>query len=214
MELLSAFLVVISQGNNPRLLNPDFLVNNGIVPKNWEVRDLLVLPPVSRILYANKVEVTLEEQKLSVRAHDPSMIDWGTELPKICIGIISTLPHVLYGAVGLNFEMIESVPDSGEDKQTFLQIIVKEGPWLNYSEETRVSGIKFQYRLSDAILNLSVERVVRQLEDRPSSQNIKYDFNFHRDFESSENDDRRDFLNTFSERSPQLFDLLKQFVLE
>jgi hypothetical protein len=45
LEMLNASVVVLSEGNNPKLLNHDFLARNKIVPEDWHVRDVVITPP-------------------------------------------------------------------------------------------------------------------------------------------------------------------------
>lgn len=42
LEMLNASVVVLSEGNNPKLLNHDFLARNKIVPEDWNVRDVVI----------------------------------------------------------------------------------------------------------------------------------------------------------------------------
>jgi hypothetical protein len=49
LEIVNASVIVLSEGNNPRLLNPDFLERNRIVPAEWKVRDVVVTPPFAQV---------------------------------------------------------------------------------------------------------------------------------------------------------------------
>ena len=41
LKLQNASVVVLSEGNNPKLLSHDFLARNGIVPENWQIGDIV-----------------------------------------------------------------------------------------------------------------------------------------------------------------------------
>ena len=100
-------VVVLSDSNNPRLLNPDFLETNGIVPKDWsqdsENTKVIVTPPFSLIEYANGIRVQMEENNVQFVATKPAEIDWDTALPALASSFLDVLRHVQYRAVGLNY---------------------------------------------------------------------------------------------------------------
>ena len=76
MELTQVAIVVVSQGNNPRILNPDFLAHNGIVPGGWKPTNVIVLPPMAAVSYENGVQVTLEGEKVLLQVNIPDQFDW------------------------------------------------------------------------------------------------------------------------------------------
>jgi hypothetical protein len=49
LEIVNASVVVLPEGNNPRLLNPDFLERNRIVPTEWKIYDVVVTPPFAQV---------------------------------------------------------------------------------------------------------------------------------------------------------------------
>lgn len=216
MKLHSVSVVIVSEGNNPRLLNPDFLSRNGIVPQNWEPQDTLVLPPIARVQYKNGIEVTLEEQKLTIRsndpeASDPEKIDWAAELPRIALSIMTTLPHVAYLSVGLNFDIRIPI-DADRSKSSLLpDAMIKDGPWLEFGDDRNVTGVKMAYRFTDTALNLVIDKVSVSDEDGPKEDQIRYDLNFHRDLKSAEKDDREAFINLLPKRHDQANELVNQF---
>ncbi|HMB32329.1 MAG TPA: hypothetical protein VKN82_10940 [Desulfohalobiaceae bacterium] len=52
----NASIVVLSEGNNPKLLSHDFLARNKMVTEDWQIRDIVVTSPFSQILYENGVQ--------------------------------------------------------------------------------------------------------------------------------------------------------------
>ena len=57
-------VVILSDGNNPRILNPDFLDRNAIVPPNWKADNVLVTPPFAQVFYPEGVQIFIDENKL------------------------------------------------------------------------------------------------------------------------------------------------------
>ena len=211
MKFTSVSIAVISDGNNPLLLSPAFLGRNGIVPDDWKAKDVLVLPPLARVLYENGVEFQLEVEKVLIRATDPSQMDWMAELPRMTIAFLATLPQVAYRAVGLNFELREPVPGSEDDRARLLDGMMAKGAWMEFGEACQVEGTRLQYLLPEAILLiLSIDRVQVPGDER-SSEEIKFDANFHHDFEPNQDTERRTYINTLAERHRQLTGLLERF---
>ena len=214
MKFTSVSIAVLSEGNNPLLLSPDFLGRNGITPETWEPKPdgVLVLPPFARVLYTSGVEFVLQTDKLLIRAHDPSGKDWTAELPRMTIAFLATLPHVAYGAVGLNFEMRKPAPGSGgNDQPGLLDAIVTEGRWREFGGACDVQGVKFRYKLADAVLlNLTVE-IVQETDNDNTTEQFRFDANFHHDFKSGQDNERRAYINTLCTRHEQIMELLERF---
>jgi hypothetical protein len=76
LKLRNACVVVLSEGSNPKLLSHDFLARNDIVPEDWQIRDIVVTPPFSQILYENRVQFVVEINKLQVRVNKPDLFPW------------------------------------------------------------------------------------------------------------------------------------------
>ena len=106
LSMLNASIVVLSDGNNPKLLNHDFLARNSIVPDDWRVHDVMVSPPFSNILYDNGVQFVVELNKLQVRVNRPDIVDPVQNLPRMMTEYLRVLPHVSYRGVGINFVSI------------------------------------------------------------------------------------------------------------
>ena len=83
LVLTKVSVVVRSQGNNPRILNPDFLTSNGIVPSGWKPVDVTVLQPLAWVRYTNGVQINLETENVQFTANAPSECDWAEDLPRM-----------------------------------------------------------------------------------------------------------------------------------
>ena len=62
----SVSVVVTAEFHNPSILNRDFLVSNGIVPKDWEVVEAITTPPVSIVRYSNGIQWNVDQSRLTV----------------------------------------------------------------------------------------------------------------------------------------------------
>lgn len=210
MDLTGATIVVLSEGNNPRILNPDFLERNGIAPSSWEVADVLVLPPVSRVVYKNSVEVQMEETRVVFAARTPSQVDWETELPRMALGLLSTLPHVNYRSVGLNFDVATSTRFAADTPETLTELLLKSGDWLKNGDIAYAMELKLLYRLSDSALNITINFGSDDEPDQPEGL-IRFHGNFHCGFDPSQTDQRNTYISSMPHRLPKLVELLRRF---
>ncbi len=169
LEMLDASVVVLSEGNNPKLLNHDFLAGNQIVPEDWNVRDIVITPPFSNIVYENDVQFVVELNKLQIRAGKPEQIDCDRDLPKMVMDYLRILPHVSYLGVGINYVFV--LKDSSHDdiRKNFLQ----DGPWLQKEGNVSRAAIEFNYLNVDPQFNLKINS---------HTDGILFSVNYHQDF--------------------------------
>jgi hypothetical protein len=209
MKLLTATVVVLSDGNNPRILSPDFLGRNGIVPGNWGVQDTLVVPVISRVVYSNGVEITIEENRVSLRSTRPAEFDWRDELGRMAVSFMATLHHVAYRAVGLNFELVSGYDADGDLRTTLFDMMLLRGTWAEFGRSTRCESIKLLLDVEDAVLNLTVHVGVVPDEHKIGQDVFRFDANFHCDFNPEQSVDRRRYIESIGGRYDRLMELLK-----
>ena len=91
-KLVNAAIVVLAESNNPRLLNPDFLERNKIVPEKWEPKNVLITPPYATVQYAEGITISVEETKLQFAVDPDRLATWRELLPGIAIRYLEVLP--------------------------------------------------------------------------------------------------------------------------
>ena len=181
-EMLDASVVVLSEGNNPKLLNHDFLARNKIVPEDWNVRDIVITPPFSNIVYENGVQFVVELNKLQIRAGKPEQIDCDRDLPKMVMDYLRILPHVSYLGVGINYVFV--LKDSNHDyiRKNFLQ----DGPWLQKEGNVSKAAIEFNYLNVNPRFNLKIDS---------QSNDILFSVNYHQDFKPDQEEQRAQYIS-------------------
>lgn len=209
--LLNAAIVVLSDGNNPRLLNPDFLDRNEIVPKGWEAKNVLVTPPFAQIIYINGLQVFVEENKLQFVCSQPGAFDWMAELPKIAIAYLTVLPHVSYRAVGHNFTFKDEGLTGHEAASRLTSEMLKEGPWLSLHAGITGTVVELQYRSSPQQMNVKIgmgeEAAGGNGKKKPSG--IMLSVNFHCDFQPDQKEERNAFINSIKTRHGESLEFFK-----
>lgn len=211
LELVNVAVVVVSDGNNPRLLNPDFLVNNQIVSKDLKVKDVLVTPPFAHVVYQEGVHVQVEENKLQFSCSKPSSFEWRSELTRIASTYLTVLPHVAYRAVGLNFGFTsEGYVDKDLGRQ-LVAMLLTTGSWLNERGGITGATVQLQYRSSQPIMNVSVS--VKQ-EVKTKLERFIFDVNFHHDFAPNQNEERFAFIRTLEKQHDEFLTFVESLPMK
>lgn len=191
LKLQDVSVVVLSEGNNPKLLSHDFLARNQIVPENWQIRDIVVTPPFSQILYENGVQFVVEINKLQVKANNPDLLTWEKELPTMASNYLELLPHVTYGGVGINFVYTsESFPDN-----PFERLLI-DGPWLHREGGFSGAALELHYREQDPQFNLKIEKKSASEPDGNYSPQLVFNVNYHHSFNPDEEQERINYIHT------------------
>ena len=208
-------VVILSDGNNPRILNPDFLDRNAIVPPNWKADNVLVTPPFAQVFYPEGVQIFIDENKLQFTCSKPSTFDWAEGLPKIANAYTSVLPHVSYRSVGLNFTF-KSEELMGEDaERKLINEFLKDGPWLKLGEGITGTVIEFQYRSSQPQMNIKIGvlEVVNKETGIKKLEGTFFNVNFHNPLQPEQIEERMDFIKSLRSRHDQFLEFQKTLPL-
>ena len=209
VKLDNVNIVILSDGNNPRLLNPDFLDRNNIVPKEWKVKDVLVTPPFARVLYDNDVQILLEENKLHVISKQPDLISWEHELPGVVTSFLEVLPQVSYRSVGLNFVFLSDQPKGVEAEQTLISKFLKQGTWLDFRQGMTGTVLEFQYRATQPQMNVKIGVLEKRDSIGTSLEGFIFTVNFHHDFKIDETKQRAEYVNSVGIRRTEFMKFME-----
>lgn len=181
-HLIQFSVVVVGKTHNPSILNPDFLRENKIVPKEWgwEVSETVTTPPFAIVRYANGCSVTVEQQKLQVTDLSVDTDPTSSRAGAIAAAYVQTLPHVRYTSGGINFQ---SIVETDEPEAYLRERFIKDGPWKEYALPLTAAGIRMVYPLKDAgRITLSLDAGEAQRGDaEKKAKVIIANANFHRD---------------------------------
>ena len=148
----SVSVVVTAEFHNPSILNRDFLMSNGIVPKDWEVVEAITTPPVSIVRYSNGIQWNVDQSRLTVEENCGSPFQNEYLAHRLAVAYLETLPHVPYRSLGLNY--VVSIKQ--DDPEHWLsQRFLRPGPWTE--REPKVLGMvpKFTLDAHGAACHLS-----------------------------------------------------------
>jgi len=191
LKMLNAAVVVLSEGNNPRLLNQDFLERNHVVPAEWKVHDVLVTAPFARVIYENGVHFHVEINKLQIQVDKPDLVDWEKMLPEMAVNYLNLLPHVTYRAVGINF-VFDALHCA---ERPFLSLLSK-GQWLTAYGELSGAGVDLHYHGRLPHLNVKIEFQKSADTVGAMQEGLRFTVNFHHDFEPADAAGRAAFIRS------------------
>lgn len=212
VNLENIAIVVLSDGNNPRLLNPDFLERNEIVSKDWKVENVLVTPPFAQVDFASGLQILVEENKLQFVCSLPGLFDWTAELPRIATTYLRVLPHVSYRAIGLNFTLKCEDIVGVEAESRLIKQMLREGPWMASKGGVTGTVIELRYHSSQPRMNVKIgvdEESPRGTAGK-THLGLLFSVNFHDDFEPNQNEEREAFINSIKARHEEFLEFLKE----
>lgn len=184
-QIVQFSIVVTGEAHNPTILNPDFLILQGIVPNDWsrqvKVSQAITTPPFAIVAYSNGISILVEHEKLQV-------IDAGVRLnpaesPAVVIAekYVRALPHVNFKAVGVN---IHSVTPMESARDFLKRRFVRSGAWDTESEPLFAAGVRLAYPIPTegrVVFDLdTLDPTGGEGQGKPDSQLI-VKANFHRD---------------------------------
>lgn len=113
--LHSVGVVIAAKHHNPSVLNKDFLLHNGIVPKDCMVNEAISTPVVSMIKYSNGVNWSIDQDQLSVtsKCDVPFSQNENSQVHNWLHRYVKVLPHTPYSKLSLNciISIINNEPD-------------------------------------------------------------------------------------------------------
>lgn len=212
-KLVSTTVVVLADSNNPRLLNPDFLERNKIVPEKWTPANVLVTPPFATVQYAEGITITVEEAKLNFAVDTAKVAAWSELLPRVAIRYMEILPHVTYKAVGLNFNLQSDDPSGEAAESILMSKMLTSGPWLGFCGGMTGVNLEFQYRKAQPLFSLKIG--VRETIEGDKKTLLGYIVaaNYHHDFSQAQSNERAEYIRQLSRKHDELRELLRQLPL-
>ncbi|MFT5466066.1 MAG: hypothetical protein ACI8UO_001164 [Verrucomicrobiales bacterium] len=196
LTFLDVALVVTAQGHNPTILHPSFLEAQDIIGRDWELADPpLCTPAISTASFKNGVRFVAEERKLQVGQRTIDCAPEDSAIASIAQKYVSALPHVDYGAVGVNFDVIiEKTHPTEYLKEKF----VSEQKWIDELQPLDV-GFRFSFDGNPGRLTINFDGRQIQMEGVEKS-GILVRANFHKDLEEKTAEELSKVIDLYSQR--------------
>ncbi|MBM4055945.1 MAG: hypothetical protein FJ264_15035 [Planctomycetes bacterium] len=150
-------IVVLAKANNPSILNPDFLKINKIVDSNYKVKDFICTPPVAQVSFDEGISIITEFERLQFIDNIQKRIPCDSQIPKVAVKYIETLPHVNYIAAGINFVGHYQFEDNTLANSFITGKFIKEGSWLSQGDGSTYVCLKFIYSFGKIKCTISID---------------------------------------------------------
>ena len=200
LNILDVSVVITARGHNPTILHPSFLEAQGIVEKEWELSEPpLCTPAIATVAYKNGVRFLAEEQKLQIGQGTLECKPEDSVVSDLTLKYVQTLPHVAYGAVGMNFDgFIDRAGPIDFLKKKF----VSDQKWTESLPPLDV-GFRFSFdgEPGKLVVNFDGRTIEVQGEKRVG---ILLRANFHKELEDKSKEELASILALYPERLTRL----------
>lgn len=179
MKIIESGVVVIAQTHNPSVLNPDFLKENGIVPRAWVVSETITTPPFSQTRFAEGITISVDSERLNVS--EELMLDSfpkASQASKIASEYIRTLQHVKYVAVGFNWKFVIPMADA---KTWVVDKYINKDSLPNEQYGLEQCNLIFRFNRNGVISTLQVGAGVAVNDDGKEEAGLLISVNSHYD---------------------------------
>ena len=142
---------------------PESLVQNGIVPAEWEMLQPVRTPQASLVRYQNGVTIVAHPNKV-VFAQSLTT-ETAIETPQVAQRYAQTMPDVNYQGVGIYVRAY--VPFPGENqhaaREYLCRNVLAKGTWEGVGTAPVEASLNLKYTLEHSYLELSIQEAALQL---------------------------------------------------
>ena len=175
--------VIVGENHNPSILNPDFLLHNGIVSEELsafaELASSISTPAFSQVAYKSGLQVISEPNKISFTEDVSQEADIAS--PGMAMRYLEVVHLVHYTAVGVN---LTAYLDGGERVLSPTGLL-KDAPWLQFESASPEAEVKLVYKLGGRIVNLTIKTENASAPDGMKKV-IVFHGNFHRNIRAGQ----------------------------
>ncbi|NET37269.1 MAG: hypothetical protein F6K19_35460 [Cyanothece sp. SIO1E1] len=190
-------VVIATQGQNPGILNLDFLKYSGIVPADWSLaRDPVYTQQVVQLAFQNGMVITAEPNRILMAEMVEGKATTDILAPGMARKLIDALPHMEYQAIGLNprgYVPFAGLPDHA--RQYLTQTLIAPGPWQDFGQAPVRATINFIYTLESGRLNLNISEAMMRRSETEDLPVVVFSGSFNARLKASEQTERRQELH-------------------
>ena len=97
---VNSSIVILAEAHNTTILHPEFLKNQGVVPKEWSASEAPLCTPALSVVRYKNISLIADINKFQVVNSDEIV---EPRIADLAARYIEVLPHVHYTALGINF---------------------------------------------------------------------------------------------------------------
>ena len=178
--LVELSVVLVANGMEPSMINPDFLRHNGIVDRDLPTTGQPISTPVfSQATFEGGVTVTAEPNRFVFVQQAEPLHEDACSVPEIARRFLNKVSHLQYNATGINAKAVRSA--DGESVDGVANALVDGGRWMAFNDVFPVVGLKAVYNYDDRKITLNIDAAKRKNNDGSESNGLLFQVNVHRD---------------------------------
>jgi len=203
-------------GQNPQIINVDFLKDNKIIPIDEPPFDELlkqekpftkfVSTPVLANLVLENIEFIIDESRFQIQ--DIAISKWtGTKILNIAEKYFDTLPYTPLKIVGINFNVAITF-DNPKENLNFQELVLSEGSKIKgiISKDNITADLVLRYPYTNDKERIQLSLKQSNKQDNKRVINFNYEFNF------SDWSNFKTELKKFSELADYFDSILEQII--
>ena len=194
-DLVELSVVLVATSNNPSIINPDFLITNGIVEASWPIQENPVTTPVfAQIVYKNGLVVRADPERVVFAQSAPATSLSNIICPRMAEQYARIVPHVPYRAVGINPKLYFRL--AGTEHKPVASAIDDQGKWLSFKDSEPEIQLKLIYAYNERKINLDIIYETRHNPDGNVSPALLFQGNVHHDLGQTSSQNRIETLTS------------------
>lgn len=180
LDLQEMTIVLVTESQSPAIINQEFLIYSGVVPREWELaRQPIYTPQVVQLTFQNGLSITAQPGRIMITEvlGDQPMSE--SQMAGVARRFVQSLPNLQYEAMGFNPLGHANVGDGTEAvQQYFNQTLLAAGPWQSIGNQPVKSRISFTYTFDESQLNLTVSEAGIRNDDETVLPIVLFSGNF------------------------------------
>ncbi len=180
IALVEVSVVLVSNQNDPSILNPDFMRYNRIVDKALSLKEAPVSTPVfSQLIYEGEIVVRAEPQRFVFEQKGHPLSEDECVIPLVARRFAEVVAQIPYSATGINAKSFRPLND--KSSYSIADVLIDGGKWMSFMDVQPDIHLKALYRYESRQIAMDVGRVNVQRNDGSESHGVLFQANIHRD---------------------------------
>jgi hypothetical protein len=183
IDIQELAIVLVAKGFNPMLFNPDFFINSGIVPRDWQLaRQPVLNQQATQLIFQNGIAILAEPGKITFSEAVSGKSNEQITIAKMAAKCVETMPKAEYQAIGINPKRVVSIKHEAEGAQSYLKDkLLCPGEWQEFGQAPMQASLNLAYQLEDCSLNLNINPTQLRLPNETTVSGLLFAGNFHYD---------------------------------
>ena len=174
-------VVLVSDGIEPSMINPDFLRNNHIVDPGLQLQ--IEHPPISTPVFSQAVfegglVVTAQPDRFVFTQRGEALTE-DVAIPDIARRFLERVPHPAYKAIGINPTGFRPLDDGSVGGVA--SALIEGGKWMAFGDVLPTVFLKAVYDCKNRQIAMEIQDARRREADGSESPGLLFAVNMHRD---------------------------------